>query len=85
VAVESTFADAPGTLTGVARVLVNAGKLDAKAAETLLRSAKEQRRSFVATLVQSGTIEAAELAHTLSQALSVPLLDLSAVDITDCP
>ncbi|NBD19561.1 type IV-A pilus assembly ATPase PilB [Aquabacterium fontiphilum] len=84
-AAESTLADSPGTLSGVARVLVNAGKLDPKSAEALLRTAKEQRRSFVATLVQTGTIEASELAHTLSQALSVPLLDLSAVDLQRVP
>jgi type IV pilus assembly protein PilB len=84
-AAEPTLADSPGTLSGVARVLVNAGKLDPKSAEALLRTAKEQRRSFVATLVQTGTIEASELAHTLSQALSVPLLDLSAVDLQRVP
>jgi len=84
-AAEPTLADSPGTLSGVARVLVNAGKLDPKSAEALLRTAKEQRRSFVATLVQTGTIEASDLAHTLSQALSVPLLDLSAVDLQRVP
>ena len=84
-AAESLLADTPGALTGVARVLVNAGKLDPKAAEALLRTAKEQRRSFVAMLIQTGTIDASELAHTLSQALSVPLLDLSVVDLQRVP
>ena len=82
---ESTFADNPGTLSGVARVLVNAGKLDAKAAESLTKTAKEQKRNFVTALVQSGAINPSDLAHTLSQALSVPLVDLSAVDLQRVP
>jgi type IV pilus assembly protein PilB len=84
-AADTALADSPGTLSGVARVLVNAGKLDAKAAETLTRTAKEQKRSFVAAVVQSGTINPTDLAHTLSQALSVPLVDLSAVDLQRVP
>ncbi len=84
-AAESTLADSPGTLSGVARVLVNAGKLDAKSAETLTRTAREQKRSFVSTLVAAGRIQPGDLAHTLSQALAVPLLDLSAVDIQRLP
>ncbi|MFZ5521902.1 MAG: type IV-A pilus assembly ATPase PilB [Pseudomonadota bacterium] len=82
---DSVAEASPSALTGVARVLVNAGKLDAKAAETLARTAKEQRRSFVSLLVASGQVSAAELAHTLSGALAVPLLDLSVVDAQRLP
>ncbi|WP_375184988.1 type IV-A pilus assembly ATPase PilB [Aquabacterium sp.] len=82
---DSLLAEAPGSLSGVARVLVNAGKLDAKAAESLTRAAKEQKRSFVSTLVTSGTIQPADLAHTLSKALAVPVMDLAAVDIERLP
>ena len=84
-AAESTLADSPGTLSGVARVLVNAGKLDAKSAETLTRTAREQKRSFVSALVAAGRIQPGDLAHTLSQALAVPLLDLSAIDVQRLP
>ncbi|MCH2241329.1 MAG: type IV-A pilus assembly ATPase PilB [Aquabacterium sp.] len=82
---DSVAEASPSALTGVARVLVNAGKLDAKAAETLARTAREQRRSFVSLLVASGQVSAAELAHTLSGALAVPLLDLSVVDAQRLP
>jgi len=82
---DSTLAEAPGALSGVARVLVNAGKLDAKAAENLTRSAKDQKRSFVSTLVASGAINPDDLAHTLSKALSVPVMDLSAIDLNRLP
>ena len=64
------------TLSGVARVLVNAGKLDAKTAEDIIRAAKEQKKGFVPALIASGAIKAADLAHTLSKALAVPVLDL---------
>ena len=79
------LAESPGTLSGVARVLVNAGKLEARAAEDLTRAAREQRRNFVSTLLSAGAIKPDELAHTLSVALSVPLLDLSALDIQRLP
>ncbi|MBI5333656.1 MAG: type IV-A pilus assembly ATPase PilB [Burkholderiales bacterium] len=82
---DSVAEASPSALTGVARVLVNAGKLDAKAAETLARTAREQRRSFVSLLVASGQVSAADLAHTLSGALAVPLLDLSVVDAQRLP
>jgi type IV pilus assembly protein PilB len=79
------LADAPGALSGVARVLVNAGKLEPRLAEELTRTAKEQKRNFVSTLLGAGKIKADDLAHTLSTALSVPLLDLSAVDLQRLP
>jgi type IV pilus assembly protein PilB len=79
------LAEAPGALSGVARVLVNAGKLEPRIAEELTRTAKEQKRNFVSTLLGAGKIKADDLAHTLSTALSVPLLDLSAVDLQRLP
>jgi type IV pilus assembly protein PilB len=80
-----TLAESPSNLTGVARVLVNAGKLDPKAAEELTNAARDQRRNFVSTLLAAGVIQADDLAHTLSAALSVPLLDLSAIDLQRLP
>ena len=82
---DPTLADAPGSLSGVARVLVNAGKLDAKSAEAITRTAREQKRSFVTTLVTSGAINPDDLAHTLSKALAVPVMDLAAVDVQRLP
>jgi type IV pilus assembly protein PilB len=80
------IADAPSSaLSGVARVLVHAGKLNAKAAEELVRSAKERRTSVVSAVLAAGALSPGELAHTLSTALAVPLLDLSAVDIQKLP
>ncbi|MEY4754481.1 MAG: hypothetical protein RJA44_2156 [Pseudomonadota bacterium] len=76
---------APNSLSGVARILVHAGKLPAKNAEELTRLARDQRRSFVSAVVGSGSLSAGDLAHTLSGALSVPLLDLDAIDLQKLP
>ena len=76
-----TLADAPqSSLSGVARVLVHAGKLNIKTAEELVRSAKEQKRSFISAVLGAGAVNPSDLAHTLSTVLALPLLDLAAVD-----
>ena len=81
-----TLAEAPqSALSGVARVLVHAGKLNAKLAEDLVRSSKDKRSSFVAAVIASGAVSPADLAHTLSSALALPLLDLGAVDAQRLP
>ena len=81
-----TLAESPhSSLSGVARVLVHAGKLNAKAAEALVKSAAERKASFVSTLITAGSVSAADLAHTLSTALALPILDLAAVDAERLP
>ena len=80
------LADPPqSSLTGVARVLVNAGKLSAKTAEDLVKSARERKSSFVAAAVTGNVVKADDLAHVLSTALALPLLDLNAVDLQRLP
>ena len=81
-----TLAEAPhSSLSGVARVLVHAGKLGAKAAEGLVKSAADRRTSFVSALISAGSVSAADLAHTLAGALALPVLDLTAVDAERLP
>jgi type IV pilus assembly protein PilB len=81
-----TLAEAPhSALSGVARVLVHAGKLNAKTAEELVRSSRDKRTSFVASVIATGSVSPADLAHTLAGALALPLLDLSAVDAQKLP
>jgi type IV pilus assembly protein PilB len=85
-AAESIAAEPPATtLTGVARVLVNAGRLNPKSAEELAKRARDGKTSFVNALMGAGAIKADELAHTLSAALALPLLDLNAVDAQKLP
>jgi len=74
------------SLTGVARVLVNAGKINAKTAEDLVKAvAKDKKGNFVSSVIGSGAISASDLAHTLAGALALPLLDLNAVDSQKLP
>jgi type IV pilus assembly protein PilB len=81
-----TLAEAPhSALSGVARVLVHAGRLNAKTAEALVRSAKEKRSSFVSAVIAAGAVSPSDLAHTLSSTLALPLLDLNAIDVARLP
>ncbi|GAP34851.1 type IV fimbrial assembly, ATPase PilB [Piscinibacter sakaiensis] len=58
---------------------MHAGKLNARLAEDLAKQARERRAGFVPTVVGAGALTASDLAHTLSAALALPLLDLSTV------
>jgi len=81
ISVDTTLAEPPqSALSGVARVLVHAGKLKPQAAEDLVKLAREKKTSFVNAVMASGTVTPNDLAHTLSHALALPLLDLNAVD-----
>jgi type IV pilus assembly protein PilB len=81
-----TLAEAPySSLSGVARVLVHAGKLNGKAAEALVKQAAERKVSFVSALIAAGSVSASDLAHTLSGALALPVLDLSSVEAERLP
>lgn len=76
-----TQADAPqSALSGVARVLVHAGRLSAKTAEDLVKTAKDRKSSFIASVIAAGAVSPTDLAHTMSVALALPLLDLNAID-----
>ncbi|MFZ4649765.1 MAG: type IV-A pilus assembly ATPase PilB [Rubrivivax sp.] len=73
------------SLTGVARVLVHAGTLTQKAAEELSRTARDKRVSFLNAVLKAGEVNPADLAHALSSALALPLVDLNAVDLSKAP
>ena len=80
-AAEPAVEPPPSSLSGVARVLVNAGKLSAKTAQDLAKGARERKTSFVAAVMAAGAVKPDELAHTLASALALPLLDLNAGDV----
>ena len=84
-ALETLIETPQSSLSGVARVLVHAGKLSSKAAEDLAKSAKERKISFIGAVIASGAVSAFDLAHTLSTALALPLVDLSGVDLERLP
>lgn len=70
----------PAVLPGVGRALVMAGKISQQTADELFRKAQAGKRHFITELTESGAITASELAHTMSQAFSAPLLDVDALD-----
>ncbi|RVT52171.1 type IV-A pilus assembly ATPase PilB [Rubrivivax albus] len=84
-ALETTVEPPASALSGVARVLVHAGKLNAKAAEDILKSARERKVGFVSAAIGAGALQSADMAHTLSASLALPLLDLAAVDLQKLP
>jgi type IV pilus assembly protein PilB len=84
-AVDTLVESSKSTLSGVARVLVNAGKLTAKAAEELTKTARDRKVSFVSCAIGANAVKSDDLAHTLSAALALPLIDLNAVDMTKLP
>ena len=84
-AAETVIEPPQSSLSGVARVLVNAGKLTVKTAEELTRSARERKGSFVSAVIGAGAVKPDDLAHTLSAALALPLVDLNAIDLQKLP
>ena len=60
--------------------MVVAGKLEQKAAEEIYGKSIAQKTSFISELVGSGIVSASDLAHTLSQAFTAPLVNLDAID-----
>jgi type IV pilus assembly protein PilB len=82
---ETALESPPNALSGVARVLVNAGKISSKTAEDLLKSSRERKVTFSSAVVSAGAMSPSDLAHTLSTALALPLLDLNAVDLQKLP
>ena len=72
-------------LPGVGRALVIAGKVSQKAAEEVHRKALATGEAYIPELIQSGAISASDLAHTLAQAFSAPLIDVDALDPARLP
>ena len=70
----------PAALPGLAHALVQAELLPRTLVEQIHRRALESRSSFIATLIGSGSMNAADLAHWVCKTFSLPLLDLDAFD-----
>ena len=75
----------PTAIAGLARALVAAGKLPAATAEDVTQKAQANNTSFVAQLIASGAMSAADLAHHISAIFGIPLLDLDALDPLHLP
>jgi len=68
-------------LSGLARALVQNGKLRLDQADSLARSALAANSSFIEQVLTSKTMSARELATATAQIFGLPLVDLSSFDV----
>jgi len=72
-------------MSGLARALMQSGRIPAPAIVTLNRQAVAEKSAFIDVLLQSGRIDAAALATFCSETFSYPLLDLREFNIANMP
>jgi type IV pilus assembly protein PilB len=70
---------ASSSVSGLARALLQAGRLSAQQVEALSKQANTEKIPFIDVLLQAGQIEARALAAFCSETFGYPLLDLSAI------
>lgn len=73
------------TMSGLARALLQAGRISAQQAETFTRKATSEKSSFIDVLLQAGTIDGRTLAQFCSETFGYPLLDISALSLQTLP
>ncbi len=74
-----------GTLSGLARALVQHGRLTEPAAEELQKHARESGSGFIEEVVRSRRMSSADIAEFCAYTFGLPLLDLDAADPTQFP
>lgn len=72
-------------MSGLARALMQAGRLTPPQADALQKKALAEKSHFIDVLLGSGTINARDLASFCSDTFAYPLLDLSALNIEVLP
>ncbi len=80
-----TQSKSPAQLSGLGHALVQSDQLQRAVAEQIQKRAIESRTSFIATLLSSGSMNAADLAHWVSKTFALPMLDLDALDPARVP
>ena len=76
----------PGTaLPGLARALVQAGRLTLPQADTLQKKASADKAGFIDTLLGSGSVDARSLAVFCAETFGYPLLDLATFSLESLP
>ncbi|MFN0161035.1 MAG: type IV-A pilus assembly ATPase PilB [Burkholderiales bacterium] len=70
----------PNTLSGIARALVQAGRITSEDAERIVADAKAASVTFVEQAIASKKLEAREIAQFGSEVFGYPLLDLACYD-----
>ena len=72
-------------LPGLARALLQAGRLSAPQADALHKKAGTDKQAFIDVLLASGAIDARALALFCSETFAYPLLDLHSVNLETLP
>src|ERR1700749_2041324 len=72
-------------MPGLARALLQAGRLSAPQAEALQKKALTDKLAFIDVLLASGTIDARGLAMFCSEPFAYPMMDLQAFNIELLP
>ncbi|MEW6021081.1 MAG: type IV-A pilus assembly ATPase PilB [Pseudomonadota bacterium] len=72
-------------MSGLARALVQAGRLTAAQADALQKKAASERTNFIDALVVGGAIDAQALALFCAETFGYPLLDLSSFNLDSLP
>ena len=72
-------------LSGLARALVQAGRLKESEAEQLLTEASHERRSMVEQIIASQKLSALDVARFVAETFGYPLLDLAVFDESQVP
>jgi type IV pilus assembly protein PilB len=78
-------ANSSTTISGLARALVQAGRLSAQQAETLNKKSTSDKIPFIDVLLESKTIDARTLAAFCSETFGYPMLDFSAFNLSYLP
>jgi type IV pilus assembly protein PilB len=73
------------TMSGLARALLQAGRLSAQQAEAFSKKAVTEKSSFIDVLLQAGAIDGRSLALFSSETFGYPLLDISALNLQTLP
>lgn len=72
-------------LSGLARALVQGGKISQEQALALSAKATQAKTQLIDELIQSRAITARELAHFCAMSFALPILDLDALDLGQLP
>jgi type IV pilus assembly protein PilB len=72
-------------MSGLARALVQAGRLSAAQADALQKTASADKTQFIDALLASGSIDGSALAAFCAETFGYPMLDLSAYNISAIP
>ena len=72
-------------MPGLARALLQAGRLTQQQADTIAKQAASEKSLFIDMLLKSGTIDAPRLAAFCSETFGYPLLDIGAFNLALLP